>query len=275
MSSQVIFLNEIPISNQYPFVLFGGINVLESRDLALKSVEIYLETVQALKIPYVFKASFDKANRSSLKSFRGPGMDKGLKILEEIKKSFQIAVLTDIHEPYQAQPVSEVADIIQIPAFLCRQTDLIIAAAKTQAILHIKKGQFLAPEDMKHILVKCEEVGNKKIILCERGSCFGYHNLIVDFLGFPIMKSFRYPVSFDVTHSLQFPGGLGNAAGGRGQYTMDLAMAGISQGLAALFLEVHPNPKEAKCDGPSALPIQQLKNFLIRIKALDELVKNF
>lgn len=272
---KVIKLRDIEIGNNKPFVLFGGMNVLESRDLAMRVCEEYVRVTQKLNIPYVFKASFDKANRSSVTSYRGPGLEEGLRIFEEIKKTFNVPVITDVHEPYQAAPVAEVADIIQLPAFLSRQTDLVVAMAKTQAIINIKKAQFLAPKEMKHILTKCEEAGNDQLILCERGSSFGYNNLVVDMLGFGIMKEFGYPVFFDVTHALQMPGGLPNAAGGRRAQVTDLALAGMSQKLAGLFLEAHPVPEEAKCDGPCALRLSQLEGFLRQVKAMDELVKGF
>ena len=275
MTQKTITLRDIEIGNDKPFVLFGGMNVLESRDLALQICETYVKVTEKLGIPYVFKASFDKANRSSINSYRGPGLDEGLKIFEEIKKTFNVPVITDVHEPHQAAPVAEVADIIQLPAFLSRQTDLVAAMAKTDAIINIKKAQFLAPQEMKHILRKCEEAGNDRLILCERGSSFGYNNLVVDMLGFGIMKQFEYPVFFDVTHSLQMPGGLPNAAGGRRAQVTELALAGMSQKLAGLFLEAHPEPENARCDGPCALRLSQLGAFLSQVKAVDELVKSF
>jgi len=263
------------MGNDLPFVLFGGMNVLESRDMAMQVAEHYVKVCGKLDIPYVFKASFDKANRSSITSYRGPGLDEGLKIFQEIKKTFNVPVITDVHEPQQAQPVAEVCDIIQLPAFLSRQTDLVVAMAKTGAIINIKKAQFLAPQEMQHILRKCIDAGNDKLILCERGSSFGYNNLVVDMLGFGIMKNFGYPVFFDVTHSLQMPGGRADSAGGRRQQVVELARAGMSQGLAGLFLEAHPNPDQAKCDGPCALPLDKLEPFLAQLKAVDELVKSF
>ncbi len=275
MEQKTIKLRDIKIGNDKPFVLFGGMNVLESRDLALRVCEEYVRVTQKLGIPYVFKASFDKANRSSVTSYRGPGLEEGLRIFEEVKKTFGVPVITDVHEPEQAAPVAEVADIIQLPAFLSRQTDLVVAMAKTKAIINIKKAQFLAPREMKHILAKCEEAGNDQLILCERGSSFGYNNLVVDMLGFGIMKEFGYPVFFDVTHSLQMPGGLANAAGGRRAQVTELALAGMSQKLAGLFLEAHPVPEEAKCDGPCALRLSQLEGFLSQVKTMDELVKSF
>jgi 2-dehydro-3-deoxyphosphooctonate aldolase (KDO 8-P synthase) len=241
----------------------------------MQVAESYVTVCKKLGIPYVFKASFDKANRSSITSYRGPGLDAGLKIFEEIKRTFNVPVITDVHEPWQAQPVAEVCDIIQLPAFLSRQTDLVVAMAKTKAAINIKKAQFLAPQEMAHILRKCEEAGNQRLILCERGSSFGYNNLVVDMLGFGIMKRFDYPVFFDVTHALQMPGGRADSAGGRRQQVVELGRAGLSQGLAGLFLEAHPDPDHAKCDGPCALPLAKLEPFLAQMKAVDDLVKNF
>ena len=275
MAQKIVRVGDIEMANDKPFVLFGGMNVLESRDLAMQICEHYVEVTGKLGIPYVFKASFDKANRSSINSFRGPGMEEGLKIFEEIKRTFNVPVITDVHEPYQAAPVAEVCDIIQLPAFLSRQTYLVVAMARTNAVINIKKAQFLAPQEMKHILTKCEEAGNDRLVLCERGSSFGYNNLVVDMLGFGIMKQFEYPVFFDVTHALQMPGGRSDSAGGRRAQVTDLAKAGMSQGLAGLFLEAHPDPDNAKCDGPCALRLDKLEPFLAQLKALDDLVKSF
>ncbi|WP_097460266.1 3-deoxy-8-phosphooctulonate synthase [Mangrovitalea sediminis] len=276
MSQKIIRVGEnISVSNELPFVLFGGMNVLESRDLAMQVAEAYVEVTSKLRIPYVFKASFDKANRSSMYSFRGPGLDAGLKILEEIKRTFNVPILTDVHEPEQAAPAAEVCDVIQLPAFLSRQTDLVVAMAQTKAVINIKKAQFLAPQEMQHIITKCAEAGNERVILCERGTSFGYNNLVVDMLGFGIMKKFGYPVFFDVTHALQMPGGRSDSAGGRREQVTELARAGMSQSLAGLFLEAHPEPEKAKCDGPCALRLSQLEPFLAQIKALDDLVKQF
>lgn len=265
---------DITVGNSLPFVLFGGMNVLESRDLALQTAEAYVEVCRKLDIPYVFKASFDKANRSSINSFRGPGLEEGLRIFQEIRNTFDVPVITDVHEVDQCMPAAEVCDVIQLPAFLSRQTDLVVAMAATGAVINIKKAQFLAPAEMRHILNKCEEAGNHKLMLCERGSCFGYNNLVVDMLGFGIMKNFGYPVIFDVTHSLQMPGGRSDSAGGRRQQVLELGRAGMSQGLAGLFLEAHPDPDKAMCDGPCALPLNRLEDFLRQMKAVDELVKS-
>ena len=275
MAQSTVTVADIDIANHKPFVLFAGMNVLESRELALEVAETYVEVCRKLGIPYVFKASFDKANRSSVNSFRGPGLDKGLQILADIKARFGVPIISDVHEAAQAAPAAEVCDIIQLPAFLSRQTDLVVAMAKTGAVINIKKAQFLAPQEMKHIIAKFEEAGNDRIILCERGSSFGYNNLVVDMLGFGIMKSMNVPVMFDVTHSLQMPGGRADSAGGRRAQVTELALAGMSQGLAGLFLEAHPNPDEAMCDGPCALRLSQLEPLLERVKAVDDLVKSF
>ncbi|NOU52522.1 3-deoxy-8-phosphooctulonate synthase [Pseudoalteromonas sp. JBTF-M23] len=274
MNTQTISLANIEIANDKPFVLFGGMNVLESRDLAMRIAEHYVEVTNKLNIPYVFKASFDKANRSSINSYRGPGMDEGLKIFEEIKKTFNVPLITDVHEPYQAQPVSEVVDIIQLPAFLARQTDLVVAMAKTGAVINVKKPQFLAPHEMRHIIKKLNEAGNDQVILCERGSSFGYNNLVVDMLGMDDMKHMA-PVIFDATHALQRPGGRSDSADGRRAQAAELARSGMALGLAGLFIEAHPNPNEAKCDGPCALPLAKLEGYLQQMKAVDELVKSF
>ena len=268
-------LKDIEIGNDKPFVLFGGMNVLESKDMAFDIAESYIEICERLGIGYVFKASFDKANRSSLKSYRGPGLKKGVDWLGQIKEKYNVPIITDVHEPYQAAPVAEVADIIQLPAFLSRQTDLVEAMAKTGAIINIKKAQFLAPHEMRHILNKCLEAGNDKLILCERGTSFGYNNLIVDMLGFDTMKKMDVPVFFDVTHSLQQPGGRSDSAGGRREQISTLGRAGIATGIAGLFLEGHPDPDKAKCDGPCALRMSQLEPFLRQLKQLDDLVKGF
>ncbi len=275
MPQKSISVQQLTLSNERPFILFGGMNVLESKELAFEVAEHYVQVCRELKIPYVFKASFDKANRSSLNSFRGPGLEKGLQILADIKAKFSVPLITDVHEPYQAQAAAEVVDVIQLPAFLSRQTDLVRAIAETQAVVNIKKAQFLAPHEMKHILHKFEQAGNSKLMLCERGTLFGYNNLVVDMLAFEQMKAFGYPVIFDVTHALQMPGGRSDSADGRRALVMQLARAGMSQKIAGLFLESHPDPANAKCDGPSALPLNQLKPFLLQLKALDDLVKTF
>jgi len=274
MTIESVSVSGIPVSNNKPFVLFGGMNVLESRDLAMRIAEEYVSVTEKLKIPYVFKASFDKANRSSVSSYRGPGMDEGLKIFEEIKSTFNVPIITDVHEPYQAQPVADVVDVIQLPAFLARQTDLVVAMAKTDAVINVKKPQFLAAHEMRHIINKFGEANNSKIMLCERGSCYGYNNLVVDMLAMDEMKNYA-PVIFDATHALQKPGGRADSADGRRAQAAQLARSGMAVGIAGLFIESHPNPAEAKCDGPCALPLDKLEPYLAQMKSIDELVKGF
>ena len=267
----------ILVDNHKPFVLFGGVNVLESKDMALRAAAEYVRVTQKLGIPYVFKASFDKANRSSIHSYRGPGLEEGLKIFEAVKAEFGVPLITDVHEPWQAQPVGEVVDVLQLPAFLARQTDLVVAMAKTGRVINIKKPQFLSPSQMNNIVEKFQEAGNDQIILCDRGSSFGYDNLVVDMLGFGVMKKTTgdAPVIFDVTHALQQREAGSAASGGRREQVVELASAGLAVGIAGLFLEAHPNPAEAKCDGPSALPLDQLEPFLAQMKAVDDLIKSF
>ena len=267
----------ILVDNHKPFVLFGGVNVLESKDMALRAAAEYVRVTQKLGIPYVFKASFDKANRSSIHSYRGPGLEEGLKIFEAVKAEFGVPLITDVHEPWQAQPVGEVVDVLQLPAFLARQTDLVVAMAKTGRVINIKKPQFLSPSQMANIVEKFQEAGNDQIILCDRGSSFGYDNLVVDMLGFGVMKKTTgdAPVIFDVTHALQQREAGSAASGGRREQVVELARAGLAVGIAGLFLEAHPNPAEAKCDGPSALPLDQLEPFLAQMKAVDDLIKSF
>lgn len=265
------------LTNNSGFTLFGGINILEDVDFVLSCAEHYVQVTDKLKIPYVFKASFDKANRSSIHSYRGPGMEEGLRMFEAVKKEFGVPVITDIHEPWQAAPVAEVVDVLQLPAFLARQTDLVVAMAKTGKPINIKKPQFLSPPQVLNIVEKFKEAGNDQLMLCDRGTCFGYDNLVVDMLGFGVMKKVTgdLPIIFDVTHSLQQRDALAGASGGRRQQIVELARAGMATGLAGLFLEAHPNPDQAKCDGPSALPLDKLEPFLSQMKAVDDLVKSF
>ena len=274
MAIKSVKIGAIEVANDQPFVLFGGMNVLESRDLALRIAEHYVEVCAKLQIPYVFKASFDKANRSSVHSYRGPGLEEGLRIFEEIKKTFNIPLITDVHESYQAAPVAEIVDVIQLPAFLARQTDLVVAMAQTGAVINVKKPQFLAPHEMRHIITKFKEAGNEQVILCERGSSFGYNNLVVDMLGMDEMKQYA-PVIFDATHALQKPGGRTDSADGRRAQAAQLARSGMALGLAGLFIEAHPEPNLAKCDGPCALPLAKLEPYLQQMKELDQLVKSF
>ena len=269
-----IEVNKFIIGNAQPMVIMGGLNVLESADLAFEVAGSFAETCDKLKLPFVFKASFDKANRSSIHSFRGPGIEDGLNLLHDIKQRFAVPIMTDVHEPHQAAPAAEVADILQLPAFLSRQTDLVIAVASTNRAINVKKAQFLAPSEMQHIAEKCSQAGNDKVMICERGTSFGYNNLVVDMLSFPIIKALDLPVIFDVTHSLQLPGGLSDSAGGRRKALLALAKSGVAQGIAGLFVESHPEPDMAKCDGPCALPLKLLSGFLEQLRDIDELVKS-
>lgn len=275
MNATTVTVGDIAIANDKPFTLIGGLNVLESEQLALETCERFAELTQKHHIPYIFKASFDKANRSSIHSFRGPGMDRGLEIFRKVKERFDVPIITDVHEVAQAAPVAEIADIIQLPAFLARQTDLVKAMAATNAVINVKKPQFLSPGQMGNIVEKFRECGNDKVMLCERGSCHGYDNLVVDMLGFDTMKqvSHNAPLIFDVTHSLQCRDALGAASSGRRQLVAQLGRAGLAVGIAGLFLEAHPDPDKAKCDGPSALPLAQLEPFLLHMKAVDDTVK--
>ena len=274
---QTVQIKDILVANNRPFTLFGGINVLEDLDSTLRAAQHYVRVTEKLGIPLVFKASFDKANRSSIHSFRGVGLEEGMKIFAAVKREFGCPVITDVHEPYQCAPVAEVCDVLQRPAFLARQTDLVAAMAATSAVINIKKPQFLSPAQMSNIVEKFHEAGNRQIILCERGTQFGYDNLVVDMLGFGVMKKTcgQAPIIFDVTHSLQQRESGAAASGGRRAQVLDLALAGMATGLAGLFLESHENPNQARCDGPSALPLAQLEAFLQRVKAVDETVKSF
>lgn len=247
------------------FTLIAGPCVIESEENALLIAKTIKQIADKLDLDYYFKASFDKANRTSIHSYRGPGIDEGLKILAKIKKEVSVKICTDIHEPWQAEKVAEVCDIIQIPAFLCRQTDLLVAAAKTGKIVNVKKAQFLAPWDMKNVVNKLEESGCKNIMLTERGTTFGYNTLVVDMTSFQELKKFNYPVVFDATHSVQKPGGKGNATGGNRAYVEPLAKAAIAAGADALFFEVHPNPEEALSDGPNMVYLDQFEDILKRI----------
>ena len=274
MTAEVKLENGITFANNRSFVLIGGMNVIEGEEIALEVAGRFVEVTSRLGIPYVFKASFDKANRSSINSYRGPGLERGLAVLAEIKRRYGIAILTDVHEPHQAAPAAEVADILQLPAFLARQTDLVVAIAKTGAAINVKKPQFLAPQEMQHIINKCREAGNDRVILCERGTSFGYNNLVVDMLGMDLMKGVA-PVVFDATHALQRPGGRADSADGRRAQAAALARSGIALGIAGLFLEAHPDPDKALCDGPSALPLIELRPYLEQMKRIDDLVKSF
>ena len=274
LSESVSLENGIAFANDKTFVLIGGMNVIEDEGVVMEVAARFVEVTRELEIPYIFKASFDKANRSSIRSFRGPGLDKGIEVLAAVKERFGVPILTDVHEPFQAEPVAQVADIIQLPAFLARQTDLVVSIASTGRVINVKKPQFLAPQEMQHIINKCREAGNDKVILCERGSSFGYNNLVVDMLGMDLMKGMA-PVVFDATHALQKPGGRSDSAGGRREQATALARSGMALGIAGLFLEAHPDPDKALCDGPCALPLDALRGYLEQMKAVDDLVKSF
>jgi 3-deoxy-8-phosphooctulonate synthase len=273
----MISIDSITVANERPFTLFGGINVLEDLDSTLRACTHYVRVTEKLGIPFVFKASFDKANRSSVHSYRGVGLDEGMKIFAAVKREFGVPVLTDVHEPHQCAPVAEVCDVLQLPAFLARQTDLVRAMAATGRVINVKKPQFLSPQQMANIVEKFKEAGNGQVMLCERGSQFGYDNLVVDMLGFGVMKRScpSTPLIFDVTHALQQRDAGSAASGGRRAQALELALAGTATGLAGLFLESHENPDQARCDGPSALPLRLLEDFLVRVKAVDDTVKSF
>ena len=275
MTSTSVSVGNIVFANDQPFVLIGGGNVLESLDFAIDVAGHYVEVCKRLGIPFVFKASYDKANRSSIHSYRGPGISTGLSILKAVKETYKIPVLTDVHTPEEASEAAAICDVIQLPAFLARQTDLVRAMAETNAVINIKKPQFLSPEQMKNITEKFRECGNTKLLICERGSNFGYDNLVVDMLGFGVMKRTCHdlPLVFDVTHALQCRDAGGAASGGRRSQVLELARSGMAIGLAGLFLESHPDPNKALCDGPSALPLQLLEAFLEQLKLIDDLVK--
>lgn len=260
-------------THEIPFTLIAGPCVIENEDMILDIAEAVSEITTRLGIQYYFKASFDKANRTSVTSYRGPGIEEGLRILQKVKSDYNLNVLTDIHESCQAEPVSKVADIIQIPAFLCRQTDLLLAAGKTGKIINVKKAQFLSPQDMKHVIAKIESTGNHNIMLCERGSTFGYNNLVVDMTGIVEMKKYGYPVVFDATHSVQKPGGNGSSSGGNREYVEYLAKAAIAVGADALFMEVHQDPENALSDGPNMIQLNKLEDMLIRILKVYDAVR--
>jgi 2-dehydro-3-deoxyphosphooctonate aldolase (KDO 8-P synthase) len=267
-------IGEIPIGGGHPFVFIGGPCVIESErhatDLAIELAAI----ASRLQVPFLFKASYDKANRTSGRSFRGPGLAEGLRILASIKARAGVPVLTDIHEPSQAAAAADVADVLQIPAFLCRQTDLLVAAARTGRAVNIKKGQFLAPDDVTHAVAKVVDAGNPRVIVTERGTSFGYHNLIVDMRAFPIMRASGVPVVFDVTHSLQLPGGGDGVTAGLAEYIEPLASAGVAAGVDGVFLEVHEDPAQAKSDAQNALRLDRLEPLLRRLMAIDRIVKD-
>lgn len=263
-------------ANDAPFTLIGGLNVIEDLDLALRTADEFVKVTSELGIPYIFKASFDKANRSSISSYRGPGLHEGLRILEKVRSTFSVPVLTDVHEIEQVAPAAQVVDVLQLPAFLARQTDLVVAMARAGKPVNIKKPQFVSPSQMENIVQKFASAGNTDVWLCDRGTMFGYDNLVVDMLGFGVMKkvSGNKPIIFDATHALQQRDPGAKASGGRREQLVDLARAGIAVGVAGLFIEAHPDPAQAKCDGPSALPLDKARAFLTQMKRLDDLVKS-
>jgi 2-dehydro-3-deoxyphosphooctonate aldolase (KDO 8-P synthase) len=275
MTTREISLGPLRLGGDNPLFLIAGPCVIESESHARTMAERVAKIASDAGVPYIFKASYDKANRSSIKAFRGPGLTEGLRILAKIKADLHLSILTDIHDGSQAAPAAEVADILQIPAFLARQTDLLLAAAKTGRIINIKKAQFLSPWDMGNVAEKVVSSGNRNIILTERGASFGYNNLVVDMRTFPILQKFGYPVVYDVTHSIQIPGGLGHASGGQPEFIETLARAGVASGVDGLFLETHDNPAAALSDGPNALPLAQLPRLLSQIKELATLVRRW
>lgn len=272
MPREVKVNDKVIFGGNRPLVLIAGPCVIESDHLTLKIAEGILKITSRLKIPFVFKASFDKANRTSIHSFRGPGLDAGLRTLARVKNQLDVPVLSDVHDVSQVLMAAEILDIIQIPAFLCRQTDLIVTAARTKRVVNVKKGQFMAPWDMQGVIKKMEEAGNHRLLLTERGASFGYNNLVSDFRGLAIMRSLGYPVAFDATHSVQKPGGLGHASGGESQYIPLLARCAVASGVDAVFLEVHPAPHKALSDGPNTLALSQLEGLLKTLIAIEHVI---
>jgi len=271
-----MYIKNKEVTNKAPISLFGGVNVLESKDFVIDVCGHYVEVTKKLNIPFIFKGSFDKANRSSIHSYRGPGFEKGMEIFQALKKEFNVPIITDIHEIWQAEEVAKYVDVLQLPAFLARQTDLVVAMAKTGMPINIKKPQFVSPNQIKNIVHKFSEAGNEYVMLCDRGTLLGYDNLVVDMLGFGVMKkvSGNKPIIFDVTHALQTRDSGSEASGGRRSQVTELALAGVATRLAGLFLESHPRPNQARCDGPSALPLEMLEDFLYQVKSVDDVVKS-
>jgi 2-dehydro-3-deoxyphosphooctonate aldolase (KDO 8-P synthase) len=272
----IVNVGDLAISNELPITILGGINVIESRDLAFQTCERFIEITEKLKMPYIFKASFDKANRSSINSFRGIGIHEGLRVLDDLKSEFNVKIISDVHEKEQVDLAKNIVDVLQLPAFLARQTDLVVAMANSGLPINIKKPQFISPHQIKNIVDKFIESGNSQLLVCERGSNFGYDNLVVDMLGFGVIKKTceNIPIIFDATHSLQTRELGSLASGGRREQLLELTRAGVSCKIAGLFIETHPNPNEAKCDGPSALKLSKLSEFLTQVKKIDELIKS-
>ena len=273
MASRKVAIGSVEIGAGKPLAIIAGPCVIESREAALRHAERLKEIADRVGTPYIFKASYDKANRSAIDSYRGPGLDKGLEILAEIKKKIGVYILTDVHESGQVPAVAEVAHVLQIPAFLCRQTDFVVAVAKSGKVVNVKKGQFLAPWDIRNVVEKILSTGNDQVLLTERGVSFGYNNLVSDMRSLVIMRELGYPVVFDVTHSLQLPGGLGHASGGERKYIAALARAGVAAGVDALFMEVHEDPDHALSDGPNSLPLREFEGLIRTAKEIDQLVK--
>lgn len=270
---RMVKIGNISLGSNNPLLLIAGPCVIETEETVFHTAKILKQVCDGLQIPLIFKSSYDKANRTSLNSFRGPGIDKGLRILSDVKSNFSIPVISDIHFPDEVKPAAEVLDALQIPAFLCRQTDLILAAAHSGRPVNIKKGQFLAPWDMKNIIEKFVSTGNHNIFLTERGTVFGYNNLVVDFRGFSVMRSYGYPVVFDVTHSIQLPGAQGEASGGQREFAEPLARAAVAVGVEGLFMEVHPDPDKALCDGPNMLKLDEVQEMLGNVIAIHDTVR--
>jgi len=273
VSVKTILVGQTPLGGDHPFVVIAGPCVIESEQHALDLAGRLVDITRRVGVPFVFKASYDKANRTSIRSFRGPGLDEGLRVLAAVKAAHQVAILTDIHEPSHARPAAQVADILQIPAFLCRQTDLLVAAARTERVVNIKKGQFLAPDDVAHAVAKVRESGNERVVVTERGTSFGYHNLVVDMRAMPILRAQGTPVIFDVTHSLQLPGAGNGVTAGQAEFIEPLASAGVAAGVDGVFLEVHQDPTKAKSDAQNALRLDLLEPLLHRLQAIDRIVK--
>lgn len=273
MTTKLVKVGNIEIGGDRPLAIIAGPCVLESKESALRHAAALKERADRAGVPYIFKSSYDKANRSSVNSFRGPGLEKGLEILAEVKKRVGVPILTDVHEIDQVAAVKEVADVLQIPAFLCRQTDFVVAVAKSGKVVNVKKGQFLAPWDMRNVVEKILSTGNERILLTERGASFGYNNLVSDMRSLVVMREMGYPVVFDATHSLQLPGGMGNASGGERKYIPALARAGVATGVDALFMEVHEDPDHALSDGPNSLALENFAALIKTVKEIDDLVK--
>jgi 2-dehydro-3-deoxyphosphooctonate aldolase (KDO 8-P synthase) len=274
MLTREITIANTKLGGKNPLLIIAGPCVIESEDIVFHTAEKLKEICHKVGLPLLFKSSYDKANRSSLSSFRGPGPERGLRILSDVRSRFDIPVISDVHSVEEVIPAAEVLDVLQIPAFLCRQTDLIVAASKTGKTVNVKKGQFLAPWDMKNTIDKFTSTGNLNLFLTERGVSFGYNNLVVDFRGFPLMRSFGYPLVFDITHSLQLPGGKGKSSGGQREFAGPLARAAAAAGVDGLFMEVHPEPEKAMCDGPNMIPLNEVETLLRTCKAIDELLKS-